>query len=189
VSHSLSRVYIPPDHPARLRPKTIKGFRFMIMTRRRLRFEPLIRRSLHTYWRFARGMTLGARAVVLDADNRVFMVKHTYTPGWHLPGGGVETGETLLESLTRELHEEGGIELTGAPRLHGMFFKRKVSRRDHVAVYVARDWRQEKTPEPNREIVACSFFDGNDLPPDTTPGTRRRIEEVLHNRPLIEDWS
>jgi hypothetical protein len=70
-----------------------------------------------------------------------------------------------------------------------MFFNRKVSRRDHVAVYVVRNWRQEKMPEPNREIVACGFFDVADLPADTTPGTRRRIEEVLHNRPLIEDWS
>jgi hypothetical protein len=70
-----------------------------------------------------------------------------------------------------------------------MFFNRKVSRRDHVAVYVVREWRQEKMPEPNREIIACGFFTAADLPPDTTPGTRRRIEEVLQNRPLIEDWS
>ncbi|HZW47654.1 MAG TPA: DNA mismatch repair protein MutT, partial [Microvirga sp.] len=43
--------------------------------------------GLHTYWRFARGMTLGVRAVVLDDRWRVFLIRHTYVPGWHLPGG------------------------------------------------------------------------------------------------------
>lgn len=154
----------------------------------RLRFEPLIRRVFHVYWRFARGMTLGVRAVVLDGENRVFLVKHGYVSGWHLPGGGVETGETFLSSLKRELIEEGRIEMTSEPVLHGLFFNRKVSPRDHVAVYVVRDYRQDRMPEPNREIVACGFFAPADLPPDTTRGTRARIAEVLNNQPLTEDW-
>lgn len=154
----------------------------------RLRFEPVLRRVFHVYWRFARGMTLGVRAVVLDSENRVFLVRHSYVSGWHLPGGGVETGETFLESLRRELIEEGRIEMTGEPLLHGLFFNRRVSRRDHVAVYVVRQYRQDRMPEPNREIVACGFFALADLPPDTTRGTRQRIAEVLETRPLTEDW-
>lgn len=154
----------------------------------RQRFEPLIRRVFHFYWRFARGMTLGVRAVVLDREDRVFLVKHSYVSGWHLPGGGVETGETFLSSLKRELIEEGRIEMTGEPVLHGLFFNRRVSRRDHVAVYVVRQYRQDRMPEPNREIVACGFFGVADLPPDTTRGTRARIAEVLENLPLTEDW-
>ena len=77
----------------------------------RKRFEPLLRRIFHLYWRFARGMTLGVRGVVLDGDDRVFLVKHSYVAGWHLPGGGVEAGETFCEALQRELIEEGRIEL------------------------------------------------------------------------------
>ena len=154
----------------------------------RQRFEPLIRRVFHFYWRFARGMTLGVRAVVLDGENRVFLVKHSYVSGWHLPGGGVETGETFLSSLKRELIEEGRIEMTSEPVLHGLFFNRKVSPRDHVAVYVVRDYRQDRMPEPNREIVACGFFGLADLPPDTTRGTRARIAEVLGGQRLTEDW-
>ena len=151
-------------------------------------FEPLLRRIFHLYWRFARGMTLGVRAVVVDRDDSVFLVKHSYVPGWHLPGGGVETGETFLEALRRELVEEGRIELVGEPALHGLFFNSHVSRRDHVAVYVVRQFAQDRLPKPNHEIVACGFFEADALPVDTTEGTRRRISEVLDGQARIATW-
>ena len=154
----------------------------------RRRYEPVLRRSFHLYWRFARGMTLGVRAVVLDSDNRVFLVKHSYVAGWHLPGGGVEVGETFRDALTRELAEEGRIELLGEPALRGIFLNRHVSRRDHVAVYVIRQFRQDRLPEPNREIVECGFYDVGALPPDTTPGTRLRIAEVLDGTAPTATW-
>jgi 8-oxo-dGTP pyrophosphatase MutT (NUDIX family) len=154
----------------------------------RKRFEPQLRRVFHLYWRLARGMTLGVRAVVLDRDNRVFLVRHSYVTGWYLPGGGVEVGETFLESLRRELMEEGRIELTDEPVLHGVFLNSHVSRRDHVAVYVVRQFRQDRLPEPNREIVESGFFDLAALPDDTTPGTRRRIAEVLGGKAQIATW-
>jgi 8-oxo-dGTP pyrophosphatase MutT (NUDIX family) len=154
----------------------------------RRRFEPALRRMFHLYWRFARGMTLGVRGVVLDADNRVFLVKHSYVAGWHLPGGGVEVGETVADGLRRELFEEGRIELLGEPVLHGVFFNSHVSRRDHVAVYVVRHFRQDRLPEPNREIVACGFFDSGALPAETTQGTGLRIAEVLENRARLSTW-
>jgi len=154
----------------------------------RRRFELVLRWFFHLYWRFARGMTLGVRAVVVDKDDRVFLVKHSYVAGWHLPGGGVETGETFLEALRRELVEEGRIELVGEPALHGLFFNSHVSRRDHVAVYVVRQFAQDRLPKPNHEIVACGFFEADALPVDTTEGTRRRISEVLDGQARIATW-
>ena len=150
--------------------------------------EPVLRRIFHFYWRFARGMTLGVRAVVLDSDNRVFLVKHSYVAGWHLPGGGVEVGETFRDALRRELAEEGRIELAGEPALHGVLLNSHVSRRDHVAVYVVRHFRQDRPPEPNHEIVACGFFDAGALPAETTCGTRLRISEVLEGRTPTATW-
>ncbi len=154
----------------------------------RQKLEPLLRRSFHLYFRFARGMTLGVRGMILDEHNRVFLVKHTYVAGWYLPGGGVEVGQTFREALDREMMEEGRIEVLGDPVLHGVFLNSHVSIRDHVVVYVVRDFRQDRMPEPNREIAACGFFAADALPDDTTAGTRLRIAEILHGKPVIATW-
>lgn len=151
-------------------------------------FEPAIRRVLHTYWRWARGLTLGVRALVIDQKDRIFLVKHSYVGGWHLPGGGVEVGETVVDALIRELREEGNIEPTAPPVLHGVFFNERVSKRDHVVVYVVQDFRQIAPPEPGGEIIAHGFFAIADLPNDTTGATRQRIIEVLGRAPLTERW-
>jgi 8-oxo-dGTP pyrophosphatase MutT (NUDIX family) len=152
--------------------------------RRRVSFH----RLMHVYWRFSRGLTLGVRALVLDAEGRVFLVKHTYTAGWQLPGGGVEAGETLLDALARELREEGNIEMTGPPKLHGVFFHPRYSLRDHVTLYVVREFRQFAPPVPNSEIAEHGFFALDALPHDTTSGTRARIAEALHGQPATETW-
>jgi len=154
----------------------------------RRKYEPVLRRFFHTYFLLHRGMTLGVRAVVLDADDRVFLVRHSYVHGWYLPGGGVDIGETMEAAMRRELKEEGDIDLTGEAVLHGIFLNSHVSRRDHVAVYVVRQFRQERLPEPNREIIECGFFAATALPEGTTPGTRLRIAEVLDGSPQITTW-
>lgn len=150
--------------------------------------EPLIRGLFHAYWRFSRPLTVGVRAVVLDGAGRVFLVKHSYVAGWHLPGGGVEKGETLLAALARELREEGNIELTAKPALHSIYFNRRISSRDHVALYVVRSFQQPSPPRPNHEIVAHGFFAIQSLPADTSRATRERIAEVVAGAIPAEIW-
>ncbi len=152
------------------------------------RRTPWFGRLIHFYWRFARAMTLGVRGMVLDGEGRVFLIKHSYVDGWHMPGGGVEVGETLLEALTRELAEEGNIELTAPPVLHAMYFHPVYSRRDHVALYVIRQFRQSAQPVPDREIIEHGFFPVDALPEGTTKGTRARIAEVLNGTRAAAVW-
>ena len=160
----------------------------MPLQRLRRALEPVIRPLVHRYWRFSRGLTLGARGMVIDGSGRIFLVKHSYVDGWHLPGGGVETGETLLSALARELAEEGNIQLTGPPFLHGVFFNSRVSRRDHVALYVVREFRQDGPPQPDHEIVAHGFFPPDALPDDTGRATRARVAEVFAGAAVSEVW-
>jgi 8-oxo-dGTP pyrophosphatase MutT (NUDIX family) len=152
------------------------------------RRTPWLGRLLHFYWRFARAMTLGVRGMVLDGEGRVFLVRHSYVDGWHLPGGGVEVGETMREALAKELLEEGNIELTGEPALHAIYFHPQYSRRDHVALYIVRQFRQTAPPVPGREIVEHGFFAPGALPEGTTMSTRARIAEVMEGSPPPHVW-
>src|SRR5579885_117105 len=158
------------------------------LQRLRRRLEPATRPVVHFYWRFSRPATLGVRAMVIDGQNRVFLIKHSYVDGWHLPGGGVETGETLLEALARELAEEGNIVMSAVPRLPGGFVNKRVSRRDHVALYIVRDFRQDAPPKPDHEIVAHGFFRLSELPEDTGRATLARIAEVFDGAAVSELW-
>jgi len=150
--------------------------------------QRLLTRLLHVYFRFARGVTFGVRGVVLNDRGEVFLIRHTYVPGWHFPGGGVEVGETAELSLERELSEEAGITPTERPALHGLFFNRRISRRDHVAVYVLRQFRIERVKQPDREIAEAGFFPLDRLPNGTTPATRRRLAEIISGQPAAVEW-
>ena len=153
--------------------------------------RPLLRlfhHAAHLWFRLARPLTMGVRAVVLDGEGRVFLVRHTYLPGWHLPGGGVEVGESALEALARELREEGNIELTGAPVLHGVHLNTFVTKRDHVLVYVVRDFHQTHARGADREIVETGFFPVDNMPEATARGSRERLAEVLSGAPASALW-
>jgi 8-oxo-dGTP pyrophosphatase MutT (NUDIX family) len=154
----------------------------------RAALERAMGRVAHLYWRCSRGMTLGVRALVIDERDRVFLVKHSYVHGWYLPGGGVEPGENVIDALIRELREEGNIEPTAPPALRGVFFNDRVSPRDHVVLFVVRDYRQIAPPVPDYEIIAHGFFGLDELPNDTTAATRARIIEVMGGAPATERW-
>lgn len=137
-------------------------------------------RFFHSYFLLSRPMTLGVRALVHDGEaRRIFLIRHTYVPGWYLPGGGVEKGETIREALARELSEEANIELLAEPALRSLHLNRQASLRDHVALYVVESFRQTAPKLPDREIAESGFFPLDALPPGLTPATARRIEEVF----------
>lgn len=148
----------------------------------------LLTAVLHAYFRLSRSMTFGVRAAVLNARGEVFLVRHGYIPGWYLPGGGVEVGETMWDALEREVAEEGNIRITGQPTLHGIFFNRRISRRDHVALFVIRSFIVEGVRQPDREIAEAGFFPLDRLPEGTTPATRRRLAEIMTGTPAAADW-
>ena len=143
----------------------------------------------HLYFVLSRPMTLGVRGLIHDREaGAVFLIRHTYVPGWQLPGGGVERGETMEEALTREIAEEANIALTAPPRLRSVHFNRRSSPRDHVAFYVVEAFSQTAPKLPDREIAEAGFFRLDGLPDGVTPATLRRIAEVFGGAPPSPDW-
>ena len=148
-------------------------------------------RLIHGTARFTRPLTLGVRAALLRDGPRgpeVFLVRHSYVPGWHLPGGAVEPGESVAEALVREVREECAIAVEGSPDLFGLYFNGRASRRDHVAVYRVRDFRVLSRREPDWEIVEAGFVPLDGLPEATTPATRARLAEMREGRRPASNW-
>jgi len=145
-------------------------------------------RIFQSYWRISRSTTLGVRGIVVDSAGRVLLLRHTYTPGWHFPGGGVENGETCALALSRELEEEAGItaesaafELISAHANHAFFPN------DHVLVYRITSWTQGKASQRG-EIAETGFFNPLAPPAEVSKGTKRRLDELFGGAPRSEHW-
>ena len=151
-----------------------------------LRFEPVITPVFHAWWRLRRPVTLGVRALVCDELHRVLLVRHSYAHGWHLPGGGVEHGESAHDAALREAAEEGGVAAARAT-LIGFFANHANFPNDHIALYRLEEWRP-CAPRDNAEILERGFFARDALPAKTTPGTRRRLAEVFEGAAQDTRW-
>jgi 8-oxo-dGTP pyrophosphatase MutT (NUDIX family) len=139
---------------------------------------------IHTVFRLKRPLTLGARAVIHQPKTgAVLLVRHRYSRGWELPGGGVEVGESALEALLREVVEETGVQCI-SPRILGVYHNRSVSERDHVALYMVEDWSElELFAGPSLEIAEVDWFKLDALPSDTTRCARYGCKLVQQDIP------
>ena len=136
----------------------------------------LLQPLLHSSFLLTRPLTIGVRGICYAADtNSVLLVKHTYSKGWQLPGGGVEPGESMFASLKRELSDEVGIECRSATMLDA-YHNYSISKRDHVIIYMVKDWQEKPVHErPKLEIAEIAWFKLDELPTELTPCTRYGI--------------
>ena len=151
--------------------------------------KSLLLKPLQRYWRLTRWLTMGVHGIVLDERRRVLLVRHGYQPGWHLPGGGVEKGETAAAALARELREEAGVALSGAAAA-----VRRLCQLCHPSRAITSPsmwcgpWRRAGARCPTARSCETGFFAIDALPPETTQSTRRRIAEVLGGAPQSDLW-
>lgn len=141
---------------------------------------------LRLWWNISRGHTLGVRGLAVDGEGRVLLVRHTYQPGWFLPGGGVERGETAEAACRREMEEEAGLSPITL-RLISIHTNFSLFASDHVLFYRIDAWRPCK-PDNAFEIAERGFFPLDALPDGVTPATRRRLAEAFEGQPIAPDW-
>ena len=139
----------------------------------------LLGKAARLVWRIAKPRTIGVRAVVLDQDERIALVRHTYTDHWYLPGGGVKKGESVKAALLRELEEEVAITDPTIERVLGVYHSRHEGKDDHIVIFVARTASQAGVLERAdlMEIEKADWFSLDKLPDSTSAGTARRIAE------------
>lgn len=79
-----------------------------------------------------------------------------YAGHWEFPGGKLEAGETVLQALTRELHEELGIDVTEAT-----MWREQVVDYPHALVRLhfckVTHWTGELTMREGQQYAWCSL--------------------------------
>ena len=117
----------------------------------------------------------GACASV-ERDGKVLLVRHSYMPGWLLPGGGVGRGEPAEHAVLRELREEIGLVRSAPPELFGVYSRRIGWVTNVIVLYRLRD--VDFTFRPNLEVREILWADPASPPPQTPDSVRRRLREL-----------
>ena len=149
--------------------------------------EPFTRPFFFAWSRISRGKTLGVRVLAIDGEGRVLLVRHTYLPGWWLPGGGVDRGETLEAAAARELREEAGLIARGRPTLLSAHSNERFFPGDHVFLYRVDAWETGER-KSSQEIAEVGFFALDALPADLNRGSRARLDEVFGSAEISPEW-
>jgi 8-oxo-dGTP diphosphatase len=133
--------------------------------------------------RASRGTAAGG--VIIDAEQRVLLVKHSYGPlNWEIPGGAAELDETPTQTALREVREETGLAVI-AESLSGIYYERKAAGFE-VLHFTFRCRLTDQTAHPapcSPEITRCAFWPLDGLPRPITDFTLLRIRGAVDGVP------
>lgn len=105
---------------------------------------------------------IGVIGIVLDDENRLMLFRHTYRPfaPWGLPSGWLKRGESLEQSIIREINEETGLSVVFDRVLHIEAYP-KEPKIDVWMKYRALPGVARKSAE----VEEVKFFSLDSLPP------------------------
>ena len=120
---------------------------------------------------------IGVFALIFDDQGRILLGRRRDIDWWNLPGGGMEKGETVDETLHREVLEETTLEVE-VERLVGVYSKPQ--KQEVVLTFRCRIIGG--TLQPTEEIRESRYFPPNALPSNTLPKHRQRVEDAMLNQ-------
>jgi 8-oxo-dGTP diphosphatase len=127
---------------------------------------------------------IGSGALIFDRETRVLLVKHTYGKlNWELPGGVSEPGESVQQTIVREVREETGLHVQ-PKRLSGAYYSEPNDMHHFAFICTLVDQQAEPVPS-SPEIADCRFFSRDDLPRPMSDFTIRRIDDALTQHPSL----
>jgi ADP-ribose pyrophosphatase YjhB (NUDIX family) len=123
--------------------------------------------------------TVGVFAAIFDAQGRILCVKQNYgTLSWTTPGGRMEAGESPVDALVREVHEETGYHA----RVLGLVGVYSAPFRDDMVLMMTAEILGRDAWAPNGEIAQLGFFTRDELPEPMMPRVRRRVQDAFERR-------
>ena len=127
-----------------------------------------------------------AACALIERDDKVLLVRHSYMPGWLLPGGGVGRGEPAEHAILRELKEEIGLVCSAPPELFGVYSRRAGWLTNVIVLYRLHD--VEFAFRPNLEVREIQLVDPRSPPPQTPTSVCRRLAELTGMEPRSPHW-
>lgn len=132
---------------------------------------------------------VGICAAGRTRDGRWLLIRRSDTGEWALPGGTLEWGETLRESVVREVAEEAGVTRCVPGRLVGIYSRPDRDPRFHAVTVVVECEVDEPTQSPVNplEIMEVRLFRDDELPAELAFGMQDMIAAVMDRRdPVLE---
>jgi 8-oxo-dGTP diphosphatase len=112
-------------------------------------------------------------ALLFD-EHRVLLIHRRDIDWWSLPGGGMELGETVEDVVKREVLEETGLDVE-VEQLVGVYSKPQ--KQEVVLTFRCRKVGGLLTA--TEEARECCYFVPDNLPVNTLPKHRQRIQDAL----------
>lgn len=131
---------------------------------------------------------IGVAAVARTTDGRYLLIRRRDTGQWALPGGTVEWGETLRNTLKRELMEEAGTEVLQLQGLSGVYSAPERDWRFHAVTVVAKVTVSEPHSPPRNplEVIEVGLFEAAELPQRLSHGMTDMLTNALRDEVIWE---
>lgn len=131
-------------------------------------------RARKLWRRLAKRPSGGVSVIAVDAEARVFLVRHSYGSGrWSLPGGGLGYDEDPLACAHREIAEELGCALADVV-LAAQFDETLHGAPHRAHVFTARFAGEPRLD--GRELIAGEWFALDALPADLVSFAAHRLK-------------
>jgi 8-oxo-dGTP diphosphatase len=132
------------------------------------------------FWASLPRKRVGAGLVVVDEASSVLLVEPTYKPGWEVPGGMVEAGESPRSAAAREALEELGVEVQ-VGRLLVMDWRPPGRRPDDglMLLYRCDSFDVTTIVLQDEELRSWRWCDPAEVRARTTPFMARRLAAAI----------